>query len=114
MPMSETLSQAVVKLRQHLGISQGELASEARCSQPTISALEPGSVPAAENSGLEEILRTLERLGARRVAAATSPWLPVAAGLALSQEFGPGRRGSRYQSRQIVRTTLPNGRFSIR
>jgi aspartyl-tRNA(Asn)/glutamyl-tRNA(Gln) amidotransferase subunit A len=32
--------------------------------RPTISALEPGSVPAAAHSGLEEILRTLERLGA--------------------------------------------------
>ena len=33
--------------------------------RPTISALEPGTVPAAVNSGLEEFLRTLERLGAR-------------------------------------------------
>jgi aspartyl-tRNA(Asn)/glutamyl-tRNA(Gln) amidotransferase subunit A len=32
--------------------------------KPTISALEPGSVPMDESSGLEEILRMLERLGA--------------------------------------------------
>jgi aspartyl-tRNA(Asn)/glutamyl-tRNA(Gln) amidotransferase subunit A len=33
--------------------------------RPTISTLEPGSVPLDGSSGLEEILRTLERLGAR-------------------------------------------------